>query len=115
STDVSHMTGLTMRASRNLMTFIREERGLSHKTRLVSIFDFCACFNIPLNVVMVYINSPKFEELPPLTEEQMRAGYEIREGSVNTETYLYNADFDVFASPKELKSRDTDDEADDTA
>ncbi|MCF1194940.1 hypothetical protein [Mangrovimonas futianensis] len=107
STDVSHMTGQCIRSARRMLKYVRDERGLTSRSP-VSIYDFCYCFSVPLNVVFEYINSTRFENLPSMTQEELRQGYMMKEGKIDVDSYLHHPDFDIFCSPKSLKNRSQD-------
>ena len=101
TTDISQMTGLTMRTARKIVQFVRDERRLG-KRQVISIFDFCASFSLPVNVVYVYVNTDLFKK-GPIDEDSMRAEYQkkVLESGMK---YLYHEDFDIFMTQKELNS-----------
>lgn len=103
STDIHQMTGLCMRSARNMMAYIRDERQLG-KQQVISIYDFCCCFHFPVHVVFIYINTDLFDK-NPLDEEQVRRDYQKYILETGDMSYLYDKNFDIFMTPKDLKLR----------
>ncbi|TDU34397.1 hypothetical protein BXY82_2717 [Gelidibacter sediminis] len=63
STDIASITGYSQRNARNIMGWIRTEKGLSSK-QAISIFHFCECFDFPIYIIYEYINNPDFNLIP---------------------------------------------------
>ena len=105
TTDIAQMTGLDIRSARKMMNYIRVERGLGRR-QTVSIYDFCSCFNLPIYLVFVYINTDLFNQ-GPLNEDEVRRDCQKQVLETSTLTYLYHKDFDLFMIGKDLKARQT--------
>ncbi|GGG53243.1 hypothetical protein [Bizionia arctica] len=103
STDISQMTGLCMRSARNMMAYIREERKLG-KQQVVSVFDFCICFHLPIHVVFMYINSNLFNKVA-LQEDELHYDFQKQVLESGDMSYLHHKDFDPFMTAKDLKAR----------
>lgn len=89
SSDVADMTGYSQRNARNILDWVRTEKGLV-KRQAVSIFAFCQCFDFPLSIVYEYINNPDFK-LYPLNEEDIYRIQSHKRSHPNTDL-----DFSVF-------------------
>ncbi|MEP2171028.1 hypothetical protein, partial [Polaribacter sp.] len=64
------------------------------------IYDFCECFNFPLDVVFIYINSKEFKLLP-LDESAIRKEQEQGRLNVfNSSGKLYTKDFEFLIEKK---------------
>ena len=102
TTDISNITGYSLRNSRNIMAFLKAERQLE-SFQMVSIFDFCSCFNLPLDVVFRYINSSDFKLLP-IDEEAVRH-QQTREQTDSSAKgrYLHSEDFEFLVHKKRIK------------
>ena len=114
TTDISNITGYGLRNSRNIMAFLKTERQLKN-FQMVSIFDFCSCFNLPLDVVFRYINSSDFKLLP-IDEDALRHQQSRdRTGPSEKGGYLYSKDFDFLVHKKRIKKDPSVDGDDDHA
>lgn len=105
STDISQITGLDIRSARRMMQFIRDERGYV-KQRIVSIYDFCFVFNLPVNVVYEHVNSDLFvKKQKPFDETSARKEQRRCILEDGAREFLYHKDFDLFMIGNDLKSR----------
>lgn len=82
SSDVADMTGYSQRNARNIMSWIRTEKGLTSK-QAISIFHFCECFDFPVNVIYEYINNPDFK-LYPLNELEIHKAKSTQRNQAHT-------------------------------
>jgi len=114
STDVQHITGLSMRSARNIMQFIRDERRLG-KQQLVHIYEFCTVFNLPVSVIFDYVNTSIYSK-KPIDDESLRDDYLKRSLENGYDSYLKHKDFEICMTAKDLKTysdvTDLDDETD---
>lgn len=60
SSDVADITGYSLRNARKILDWVRTEKGLV-KRQAVSIFHYCECFDLPVNIVFEYINNKDFK------------------------------------------------------
>lgn len=102
STDIQHITGLSMRSARNIMQFIRDERDLGSR-KLIHIYDFCAVFNLPVNVVFDYVNTNTYNK-GPIDDDALRSGYQRKSLENGYSSYLKHKDFEVCMTTKDLKN-----------
>ncbi|WP_179335361.1 hypothetical protein [Winogradskyella costae] len=102
STDIQHITGLSMRTARNIMQFIRDERDLGSR-QLIHIYDFCAVFNLPVSVVFDYVNTNIFNKCP-INDAIVRSQYQKKTLEDGYTNYLYHKDFEICMSPKDSKN-----------
>lgn len=104
STDVAEITGYTQRNARNIMAWLRTEKNLPPR-HAISIYDFCDCFNLPLDVVFRYVNSKDFKLLP-IDEDSLRRSYTpfLISNQSKTMPLIYSKDFEPLVSkPRALK------------
>jgi len=74
SSDVADLTGHSERNARNIMRHVRTELNLSsHQS--ISIYAFSAVFNIPADILFIYINSKEFKTLPITRDELSKMDY----------------------------------------
>jgi len=112
SNDVERITGVSLRSSRKILEWVRNEKNLG-KMQAVSIYDFCACFNLPLDVVFCHINSKEFNLLP-IDEVSIRERQKQKDNpDLKVSKYLHSKDFDLFTTKERSQKVDTDDTNDD--
>ncbi|MGY0392969.1 hypothetical protein ACW5R3_10475 [Bizionia sp. KMM 8389] len=104
STDVASMTGLSLRSARNMMQYIRNERGLG-KHQVISIYDFCFVFSFPVHVVFVYINTALFSK-DPIDADLIKTNNQKHILESGDMQFLRHKDMDLFMTTKELQERD---------
>lgn len=74
SNDVSDLTGYSLRNSRNIMRHVRAHLDLSsHQS--ISIYAFSAVFNIPADILFIYINNKEFKTLPVTRDDLSRMDF----------------------------------------
>ncbi|TYB76989.1 hypothetical protein [Bizionia myxarmorum] len=103
STDVSQITGSSMRSARNMMGYIRRERGLGNQ-QVISIFDFNALFHFSIPLLYEYINTDLFAK-GPIDEDAARRAYRIEILESGTGNFLNHPDLEIFMTALDKKMR----------
>jgi len=101
STDVADMTGYSLRNARNIMNWIRTELQLDSK-QVISIFDFCVCFRLPVEVVYRYINND-FKDVPLDEFEIRRCQSQGLKGRDNEPSFIDMSQFEPFIHKERVK------------
>lgn len=101
SNDVADLTGYSQRNARKIMSHIRDQLGLS-KAQAISIYGFAEVFNVPADILFIYINSKNFKALPVSREHLTQLESKDVETLSHHSKYFNSEEFEGLISKKRV-------------